>query len=118
LQYYPDGAKSPIDEATAASYYKISGKTTSFASLFLGYTMESFDAELYAICECIMNAEIDIAKNSNIRTIWIFTGSQSVLKRLENSQNLNFSGQKKSILYTKRLSACLSAVSMQYFNGF
>jgi hypothetical protein len=46
--------------------------------------MESFDAELYAICECIEDAEIEIAKNSNIRTIWIFTDSQSMLKRLEN----------------------------------
>jgi hypothetical protein len=50
--------------------------------------MEIFDAELYAICECMKDAEIENAKNANIRTIWIFTDSQSVPKRLENTKNI------------------------------
>jgi hypothetical protein len=34
-------------------------------------------------------------RNRNCKKFRIFTDSQSVLKRLENSQNLNFSGQKQ-----------------------
>jgi hypothetical protein len=52
-----------MDEATAAASYETHNYAIlSSNSWFLGYTMEVFDAELYAVCECIKNAEIESAK--------------------------------------------------------
>jgi ribonuclease HI len=56
--------------------------------------MEVFDAELYAICESMKDAETECAK-SNIQEVWIFTDSQSVLKKFENTKNTTSSGQKQ-----------------------
>jgi hypothetical protein len=95
MEYYIDDSKFPIDEATGAAYYRICNKATSSNFWFLGYNIEVFDAELYAICESIKDAEIENVKNANIRAIWIFTDSPSVLKRLENTKNTTSSGQKQ-----------------------
>jgi ribonuclease HI len=94
MEYYTDGSKFPIDEATGAAFYRSCNKAVSSNSWFLGHNMEVFDAELYAICESMKDAETECAK-SNVQDVWIFTDSQSVLKRLENTKNTISSGQKQ-----------------------
>jgi hypothetical protein len=96
LEYYTDGIKFPIDETTATTYYKTHNYAIlSSNSWFLDYAIEVFEAELYTVCEWMKDVEIENAKNANIRTIWIFTDSQSGLKRLENTKSFTSSGQKQ-----------------------
>jgi len=64
MEYYTDGSKFPIDEATGAAFYRSCNKATSSNSWFLGYNMEVFDAELYAIYESMKDAEIEYAKSN------------------------------------------------------
>jgi ribonuclease HI len=89
LIYYTDASKRNCDGKTGAAICRINGKNTKDWSWFLGSCMEVFDAELFAIREAVYQLREFLATyhergNCPIRKVFIFSDSQSGLKRIHN----------------------------------
>jgi ribonuclease HI len=90
LIFYTDASKQNSNGKTGAAVYRVSGHNTKDWMWHLGECMEVFDAELFAIERAFVQSEAFLTTyrekgvNCPIRKVFIFSDSQSGMKRINN----------------------------------